>query len=166
MTASSPESPFLFSSRMLSAKTQGCPPRMMVSAAAVTRQRSVGRFCPAAFMANAHDDAQSGHRWKTLAQRRPRFFGRDVDDAGFGRVGRGENREEHQLFGEWIIGTVNFPHRDEGHFAWLQDAMFFTDPLFGPARNNVDELFARRVFVEGVRAKWIHVRSHQHKVLV
>src|SRR5437879_1316492 len=42
MTASSPGSPARFCSRMLSAKSHGCPERTMLSAAAVTRRRKLG----------------------------------------------------------------------------------------------------------------------------
>src|SRR5450755_3873430 len=42
MTASSPDWPSRFCSRMLSAKSQGWPPRKMVSAVAMTRRRRRG----------------------------------------------------------------------------------------------------------------------------
>src|ERR1043165_1292305 len=110
--------------------------------------------------------SMTGGQTPFLAERSPRFFSGNVHQTRLRSLGRREDGQEHKALAKRIVRSMHFAFWNQNHFARPENARVLADPLLGAARQDVDDLLARRVGVKRMRAPGLHVRANQEQLLV
>src|ERR1041385_1514552 len=83
--------------------------------------------------------------------RAPGFLIENIDCEFAGSFDRAEDRQEQQGSGAGVASGVRGVFRDVCHFARMQNAFFFFNPLFFRAFENVNDFFAAGMNMEAMR---------------